>query len=500
MAECSINIANIDWSSTLDNVLNLFTYSPGNPMLFSSGLFWALFLIFLPVYAMIKHSRTKMMIFTTLFSLFFYYKSGSFAFCLLLFTAVTDWLIALKIHHSKPGLLRKTLLWTSIILSLSILGYFKYANFFVFNWSMLTNTNFQPLDIILPIGISYYTFRSISYVADVYNGKISPATNLLEYVFFLSFFPALVAGPIVRAEVFLPQLRENKNASKTDIYTGLWLIILGIAKKAIIADYICQYNDLIFSTPTGYSGFETLMGVLGYTAQIYCDFSGYSDMAIGMALIMGFHIPDNFNFPYKSTSLTEFWRRWHISLSTWLRDYLYIPLGGNRKGKYRTYINNFITMLLGGLWHGAAWKFIFWGGMHGAGLAVNKACRPFTSKIDGKLWFTALSWLITMATVSFLWIFFRADSWEDSWSIICNIFTNFSLDYFAPFAKVRYTWLIMMAVVIITHSFTENLYNKITRIFVSSPWIVKLLIFTLVIQLVIEFAGEDVPPFIYFQF
>ena len=274
MAECSIDIANIDWSSTLDNVLHLFTYSPGNPMLFSSGLFWVLFLIFLPVYAMIKHSRTKMMIFTTLFSLFFYYKSGSFAFCLLLFTAVTDWLIALKIHRSKPGLMRKTLLWTSIILSLSILGYFKYANFFIFNWSMLTSTNFQPLDIILPIGISYYTFRSISYVADVYNGKISPATNLLEYVFFLSFFPALVAGPIVRAEVFLPQLRENKNASNTDIYTGLWLIIIGIAKKAIIADYICQYNDLIFSTPTGYSGFETLMGVLGYTAQIYCDFSG----------------------------------------------------------------------------------------------------------------------------------------------------------------------------------------------------------------------------------
>ncbi len=373
MAECSINIANIDWSSTLDNVLHLFTYSPGNPMLFSSGLFWVLFLIFLPIYAMIKHSRTKMMIFTTLFSLFFYYKSGSFAFCLLLFTAVTDWVIALKIHSSKSGLLRKTLLWTSIILSLSILGYFKYANFFIFNWSLLTSTNFQPLDIILPIGISYYTFRSISYVADVYNGKISPATNLLEYVFFLSFFPALVAGPIVRAEVFLPQLRENRNASNSDIYTGLWLVIIGIAKKAIIADYICQYNDLIFTTPTGYSGFETLMGILGYTAQIYCDFSGYSDMAIGMALIMGFHIPDNFNFPYKSTSLTEFWRRWHISLSTWLRDYLYIPLGGNRKGKYRTYINNFITMLLGGLWHGAAWKFIFWGAMHPAGLAIKKA-------------------------------------------------------------------------------------------------------------------------------
>ena len=500
MAEWSGYIDNIDWNGTLDNVLNLFAYSPGNPMLFSSGLFWMLFLIFMPVYAMLKHNRTKMMIFTTLFSLFFYYKSGSFAFCLLLFTAIVDWIIAQKIQKCKPGPLRKILLWTSIIVSLSILGYFKYANFFIFNWSLLTSTNFQPLDIILPIGISYYTFRSISYVTDVYNNKISATESFLEYVFFLSFFPALVAGPIVRAEVFLPQLRENRNATGTEIYTGLWLIIIGIVKKAIIADYICQYNDLIFSTPTGYSGFETLMGVLGYTAQIYCDFSGYSDMAIGMALIMGFRIPDNFNFPYKSTSLTEFWRRWHISLSTWLRDYLYIPLGGNRKGKYRTYINNLITMLLGGLWHGAAWKFIFWGGMHGAGLAINKACRPFTSKFDGKLWFTALSWLITMATVSFLWIFFRADSWEDSWSIVCNIFTNFSLDYLIPFAKVRYTWLIMMAIVIITHSLSEDSYNKITRIFVSSPWIVKLIIFMLIIQLVIEFAGEDVPPFIYFQF
>ncbi|MDE6832526.1 MAG: MBOAT family protein, partial [Muribaculaceae bacterium] len=283
-------------------------------------------------------------------------------------------------------------------------------------------------------------------------------------------------------------------------YAALWLIIVGILKKAVIADYIAQYNDLIFNNPGGYSGFETLMGVIGYTMQIYCDFSGYSDMAIGLALIMGFRLSRNFNFPYKSKNLTEFWRRWHISLSTWLRDYVYIPLGGNRKGTVRTYVNNFLTMLIGGLWHGAAWKFVFWGAMHGVGLAVHKATMPLTRRLPDVWPVKALGWLVTMRFVSLLWVFFRADSWGDSWIIIRTIFTDFSLDYLEPFVTVRLTWVIMMAAIIVAHALPARWVDSLSTGFVRAPWIIKLAVFLIVVQLVLEFAGEDVAPFIYFQF
>ena len=384
--------------------------------------------------------------------------------------------------------------------SLGILGYFKYANFFLWNWNAMVEGNFQPLDIILPVGISFYTFQSISYIVDVYKGRVAPTQTWLEYLFFLSFFPALVAGPIVRADYFIPQIRENRSATTQETYIGLWLIITGVIKKAIIADYIAQYNDLIFQTPTGYSGFESLMGVIGYTMQIYCDFSGYSDMAIGIAMIMGFTLMKNFDFPYKSKNLTEFWRRWHISLSTWLRDYVYIPLGGNRKGTFRTYLNNFLTMLIGGLWHGAAWKFVFWGAMHGAGLAVHKACRPWLDRLPDRYWIKALAWTLTMIYVSLLWVFFRADSWTDSWLIIQNIFTNFSLDYIVPFIKARYVWLVMMTFIIAVHAIPQRWHDRMLDLFVKAPWPVKLFGFIVVVQLVIEFMSENVAPFIYFQF
>jgi len=243
-----------------------------------------------------------------------------------------------------------------------------------------------------------------------------PATqeigNILDYAFFLSFFPQLVAGPIVKANLFLPQLKKPITIKKEEVYAGLWLIMVGLFKKAVIADYISQYNDLVFGDPTHYSGFENLMAVYGYTLQIYCDFSGYSDMAIGLGKIMGFDLGINFNFPYKAKNITDFWRRWHISLSSWLRDYLYIPLGGNRKGKVRMYVNLFITMFLGGLWHGASWKFVFWGAWHGVALAIHKATKSLLDKIPNKLPSNAVSWFVTFHFVIFLWIFFRANNIE----------------------------------------------------------------------------------------
>ena len=487
-------------SQIFHNLLSMLGYDPAAPMLFTSGLFWALFLIFVPVYALLKRHKWQMMAFVILFSLYFYYKSSGVFFMLLVATSAIDYFLSKAIAKSENRTLRRTLLTISIVISTGVLAYFKYANFLLSTWSDIIGSNFQPLDIILPIGISFYTFRSISYVVDVYKGKVSPATNWIEYLFFLSYFPALLAGPIVRADVLLPQIRENRQASKPEIYFGLWLIIVGVVKKAIFADYIAQYNNLIFDNPTGYSGFESLMGAIGYTMQIYCDFSGYSDMAIGISSIMGFQLPANFNLPYKSRNLTEFWHRWHISLSTWLRDYIYIPLGGNRRGKFRTYLNNFLTMLIGGLWHGASWKFVFWGGMHGAGLIVHKMCKPWLNRIPDTWPVKAISWLLTMTVVTLLWVFFRADSFSDAWAIVVNIFTTTSPAYIAPFVEVRYVWCIMMALMILTHAIPTRWVDSMGEGFVRLPWIFKLLIFVVTVQLVIQFMSADVAPFIYNQF
>lgn len=489
-----------DFWTILANIGKMFVYDPKAPMLFSSGFFWLLFIIFIPFYALIKKSRIQMIIFVVLFSLFFYYKSSGLFFLLLVGTSLVDWTLSRIIAWSKRRSTRLSLMWVSICLSLSILGYFKYANFFLWNWNAMVKGNFQPLDIILPVGISFYTFQSISYVVDVYKERIKPTRTWIEYLFFLSFFPALVAGPIVRADYFIPQIKENRRATNADIWGGLWLIIVGILKKAVIADYIAQYNDLIFNDPSIYTGVQTLMGVLGYTMQIYCDFSGYTDMAIGIALIMGFKLGINFDSPYQSRNLTEFWRRWHISLSSWLRDYVYIPLGGNRKGTFRTYVNNFLTMLIGGLWHGAAWKFIFWGAMHGVGLAVHKACKPVLKRIPDN-WLTSfISWALTFLYVSALWVFFRAASFEDSILIIGNIFKDWDWNQIPQFFQVRTEWCVMMLALIVLHFIPQTVADKTQLLFVKSPWIVKFVCFLVVVQLVIIYMSEEVAPFIYFQF
>lgn len=484
----------------LRNIASLFVYDAEAPLLFSSGVFWILFLIFLPIYSLLKKRKLQMSLFVVAFSLYFYYKSSGLFFLMLMGTSMVDWLVSRWIAATRGRGARLAMMWFSIALSLSILGYFKYANFFLWNWNAMVEGNFQPLDIVLPVGISFYTFQSISYVVDVYKGKLAPTRTWLDYIFFLSFFPALVAGPIVRADYFLPQLEKNEPPTSADIWGGLWLVMVGVIKKALIADYIAQYNDLIFNQPELYTGVQTLMGVLGYTMQIYCDFSGYSDMAIGIALIMGFRLGINFDSPYQSRNLTEFWRRWHISLSSWLRDYLYIPLGGNRKGTFRTYLNNFLTMLIGGLWHGAAWKFVFWGAMHGVGLAVHKACKPVLKKIPDNWLVVFISWALTFVYVSLLWVFFRAADFSQSVLIIQNIFVDFRWDQIPQFFEARMVWCIMMTALIVMHFIPQRYADKAQLIFIRSPWIVRLLIFLIVVQLVIEFMTAEVSPFIYFQF
>ncbi|MDE6576937.1 MAG: MBOAT family protein, partial [Muribaculaceae bacterium] len=251
--------------NALHNIGNNLLYDPKAPMLFSSGLFWMLFLLFLPIYGFLKGSKWKMVVFVVCFSLYFYYKSSGLFFLMLIGTSLIDWGLSHWIYRIKKKGGKLAVMWLSICISLFILGYFKYANFFLWNWNQMVEGNFQPLDIILPVGISFYTFQSISYIVDVYKERIAPTRYWIDYLFFLSFFPALVAGPIVRADYFLPQIEKNEHAGPQKIWGGLWLIIVGVIKKALIADYIAQYNDLIFNDPSLYTGVQTLMGVLGYT-------------------------------------------------------------------------------------------------------------------------------------------------------------------------------------------------------------------------------------------
>ena len=275
---------------------------------------------------------------------------------------------------------------------------------------------------------------------------------------------------------------------------------MGLVKKALVADYIAQYNNWIFEDPMGFSGFEGAMGVLGYTLQIYLDFSGYSDMSIGIAAIMGFQLRENFNFPYQSLNLTEFWRRWHIALSTWFRDYVYIPLGGNRKGKFRTYLNCFISMLLSGLWHGASWMFVIWGAMHGVGLIIHKACKGWLDKIPNTWYVKIIATFITFVFVMVAWVFFRSSSVDTAVTLLNHIAVDFSWDYLPPFVSTRLMWTLFLVLGFALHGLRKSHSEKLKDWFVRSPWLVKLVIFILVMQLVINLRQDNVQPFIYAQF
>ncbi|MEO1654903.1 MAG: MBOAT family protein, partial [Bacteroidota bacterium] len=406
------------------------------------------------------------------------------------------------LHQYEGKKTRLQLLWVSIIFNCSFLLYFKYSNFFILNLNTASGSSFALIeDLILPVGISFYTFQTISYIVDVYRRSIKPCDNLLDFAFYLSFFPQLVAGPIVRAKDFLPQIHQKISFKKEDMGQGLYMILKGLVKKAIIADYVAQYVNLVYANPAGYSGFEHLMAMYAYTLQIYCDFSGYSDMAIGLALLMGFRLPDNFKSPYNAADITEFWRRWHITLSTWLRDYIYIPLGGNRKGEERQFANLMITMLVGGFWHGASWKFVFWGGMHGLGLIVHKIFNQTARSME---WSPELlrpiGWLINFHFVALLWIFFRAANFGDAaWSIHQMIF-NLDWAYFIPFLQTRGLVFLFIVVGFALHFVRDMDKLKLAEYYSSLPVLAKAGILLLIVQIILQVQNENVQPFIYFQF
>lgn len=484
----------------LSKILDQFVYHPESPLIFSSGVFIFFFLGFLLIYrALLPHERARI-IWATLFSVFFYYKSSGIFFLLLVASVVVDYNLARWIEQAETKRSKKILLVWSLVANLGMLAYFKYTNYFAEIINGLSGSHIGPFDIFLPVGISFFTFQSLSYTIDVYRGELKALDSFWDYAFFVTFFPQMVAGPIVRAVDFLPQIHRPWVLKQEDFGRGVYLICVGLFKKAVISDYISvNFVERIFESPQVYSGLENLFGVYGYALQIYCDFSGYTDMAIGIGLLLGFQFPPNFNSPYQSLSITEFWQRWHISLSTWLRDYLYIPLGGNRKGRVRTYINLMLTMLLGGFWHGAANRFIIWGALHGFALALERWWKETFPQKPG-VFRRAMGGLWTFHFVCFCWIFFRAENMDVIYSMLHQIVFDFRPEIFPDFLTGYATVIFWMALGYGLHMLPPAAELWGQRAVTSLPLVFKALLITAVVVLVMQIKSSEVQPFIYFQF
>jgi D-alanyl-lipoteichoic acid acyltransferase DltB (MBOAT superfamily) len=501
--------------------------------------------------------------------LFFYYKTSGLFIGILLFSTLVDFIIGKKIYKTEDQTKRYILVTLSVCINLLVLCYFKYAYFFTDSFNLLFNTKYEVVNwlakwgnsfgsqnyfsvdkIILPVGISFYTFQTISYSVDIFRKKLKPLDSILDFGFYVSFFPQLVAGPIVRAESFVPQISKPTVLTKSDFDTGTFMILKGLVKKMLFADFIAMhFLDRVFDSPEMYSGFANIMAMIGYSLQIYGDFSGYTDIAIGLALLMGFKLPINFNSPYKATNAGDFWKRWHMSLSTWLRDYLYIPLGGNRKGTVASYIilglmfivvliafrsnillisillivaigvfvaslfnstvknqlntniNLMLTMLIGGLWHGASWKFVIWGGLNGIGIVVYKFWRKISPYELKNQWYVRF-WKIgiTFLFITFTRIYFRGESMEHISKWYFQVFNKMdmqsSLAIIANYQAVFWVMLIGY----ISHWLPETAKNSIQNLYNSSPVILKVIFGAIIGILCYQAFSTDFQPFIYFQF
>jgi len=515
-------------------------------------------------------------------SLFFYFKTSGLFVILLLFTTLNCFWLGKKIDITQHTTRRKGYVFLGIFINLFLLAYFKYAYFFtsIFNSTFHTDievvnyfalwanqlagsSHFDVGNILLPVGISFYTFQSISYVIDVYRRRIKHEQNFFDFGFFVCFFPGLVAGPIIRANQFMPQLHKKFFLSRRQFGIAIFWILNGLMKKLILSDYLAvNFVDRVIENPQLFTAFENLSSIFVYSLQVYADFSGYTDIAIGVAMLMGFYMPKNFNAPYKATNPGDFWKRWHISLSTWLKDYLYIPLGGNRKGKLRTNINLMLTMLLGGLWHGASWNFVIWGGLNGIGIVIFKSWRKI--KNLKRLWIilfffilsivlyavfhlpafkialvwtgiiclgTLLTWLyidvlkkkpiapfnrawgifLTFVFITFTRLFFRSGSnldpaeqtahaWKTAKTMINQIGGTWN---WAQIPKIITTYksvFLLFILGMLIHWIPERWKRKYRLNFALLPlWVIGIVVVATVF-LVYQFITADLQPFIYFQF
>ncbi len=488
-----------------DKLVDVLKFDPTNPLLFNTGLFLLLFVFLLLIYKLLRKARTLRMIVVILFSLYFYYKSSAEYCFILLGVCVSDYVIGRLMEGSAHRWQQRCLLLLNILLNVGMLVYFKYLNLLIDTVREFTTLKFDALDIILPAGISFFAFRSISYIVDIYRGDIKACRNFLDYTFFLTFFPPLLMGPVVRAKDMLPQIAADRVATRTQVTEGLFLIMAGLVKKVVVADFISgNFVDRVFDNPALYSGFENIMAIYGFTIQLYCDFSGYSDIAIGIALLLGFRFKDNFRAPFKSQSPTEFWHRWHISLSSWLRDYVYIPLGGNRCGHLRHGFNLMATMVIGGLWHGASWMFMIWGALHGAFLVAHKEIKRIFPVLDREKkqqrWRVALNIFVTFNIIAFTFMFFRAESLTHVSDMTHQIINEFHIEVAPQFFAGYLTIMLAMLFGYVIHFLPRRWTVGAIARYKATPLVVQALILALVILLIIQVRQSDIVPFLYLKY
>ena len=605
---------------------SVFSFDPNSPLLFTQFQFWAFFAIVFAVFALFRNKRLLRNTYLFFISVLFYYKTSGLFFGLLLFVTCSDFLIAQLIYRVQARWQKRAFL--SVAIDLSILCYFKYAYFFADLVNTVCGTSFQVTNllaaegnrllgqpffsvdrIILPVGISFYTFQIISYTADVYRGLVKPVRNLFDFGFYVTFFPQLVAGPIVKASDFIPQLYRKYCLSRLQFGMAVFWILNGLLKKIILSDYLAvNFIDRVFDNPMLFSGFENLMALFAYSLQVYADFSGYTDIAIGLSLLMGFYLPRNFNSPYKAPNCSNFWKRWHISLSRWLQNYLYIPLGGNRNATFGTYfwiltitfvalilsgnlyvaggvlvlgaivvtvglrcpdrrkkiwanLNSMITMLLGGLWHGASCNFMIWGGLNGVGMIVYKFWRDFRPvvrtlwsllilSVTGALyvfapapiwnlllvfmlfitasaiikWLYALSGLrwrfsglghawavgVTFVFITFTRLFFRSGSNldpaianETAWRIATEMVNQMGTAWNANVGDIILAYdkvFALFALGMVIHWLPDNWKRRYRIWFARMPLPLMAAVVVLTVFIAYQFVTAEMQPFIYFQF
>jgi D-alanyl-lipoteichoic acid acyltransferase DltB (MBOAT superfamily) len=464
-------------------------------------------LFFLAVFAVtwLLNSRNALKKSFLLAASYFFYACWNWRFVfLLLFSAGLNYVAGLLIGSQAEGSRsRKTVMWIGVAGNLSLLGYFKYCDFASAQMQNLAaffgaRLELGYSEIALPVAISFLTFHGLSYILDVYRGKVAPTRSLRDLMLYMSFFPHLVAGPIVRAADFLGQLSRPSDPRAIEIGPAVLLIVGGLFKKVVIASHLATlFVDPIFTNPAGFGSLDLVIGAYAYAIVIFCDFSAYTDIAIGIANLLGYRFPQNFNQPYQAVSLQDFWHRWHMTLSSWLRDYLYFPLGGNRKGRLRTYVNLLVTMMLGGLWHGAGLQFIVWGMMHGLGLAIERfigELTGFTGRYKTALG-TFAGWFITFNFVCVAWIFFRSQSLADALGYLGAIGAgNLTPTTLTPLIGV------LLALGFLTQFLPRNFAARLQGAFESWPLPGKVLATSGAISAIALLAPTGIAPFIYFQF
>jgi len=473
-------------------------------MVFNSYTFAIFFLLVLVVYYTIKDWTIRK--YFLLFVSYIFYIAWNPPFILLLwFTTIINWYLSAKIYQANKISLKKLYLLSALVTNFGLLGFFKYGDFLLTNFTLLAKTvgiDFQPiqLGIMLPVGISFYTFHTLSYTLEIYLGKFKPWHSFWDYALFVTFFPQLVAGPILRCS-FLQQCVSPKPFLFANLAWGLSLMVLGLFEKVVVADaLLAPITEVVYSVTTIPSFSAAWGSTLAFAGQIYCDFSGYSICAIGASLCLGFTLPKNFQFPYASIGFSDFWRRWHISLSTWLRDYLYIPLGGNRKGNLRTQVNLMITMLLGGLWHGASWTFVIWGGLHGFYLVLERKLNQLFGHYS--VWeysvVKIILSLLTFGLICITWVFFRASSFTQAINIVSAMFyISYGQTITILSKEALVTSLAVVFCILVIHWFLRN--KTLEEIAEKTPWWCTSIILAFMLYAIATVQGED-RSFIYFQF